>query len=76
GCPSQFILGGHPWVNLHVLFVVSSVARLGAAFLAARVNEPGAATTRTVAQVVERFLPRPATAGSRVPSPPRAPTGA
>ncbi|WP_375759584.1 MFS transporter [Corallococcus exercitus] len=76
--PQQFMLGGHLWVNLHVLFVVSSVARLGAAFLAARVNEPGAATTRTVAQVVERFLPRlrPATAGSRAPSPPRAPTGA
>jgi ABC-type multidrug transport system fused ATPase/permease subunit len=76
--PQQFMLGGHLWVNLHVLFVVSSVARLGAAFLAARVNEPGAATTRTVAQVVERFVPRlrPATAGSRAPSPPRAPTGA
>ncbi|RKH34422.1 MFS transporter [Corallococcus praedator] len=57
--PQQFMLGGHLWANLHVLFVVSAVARLGAAFLAARVNEPGAATARTVGQVVERLLPRP-----------------
>ncbi|MCY1036994.1 MFS transporter [Corallococcus sp. BB11-1] len=57
--PQQFMLGGHVWANLHVLFVVSAVARLGAAFLAARVNEPGAATARTVGQVLERLLPRP-----------------
>lgn len=67
--PQQFMLGGHVWANLHVLFVVSSVARLGAAFLAARVNEPGAATARTVGQVVERLLPRlrPALREARAP---------
>lgn len=69
--PQQFMLGGHLWANLHVLFVVSSVARLGAAFLAARVNEPGAATARTVGQVVERLLPRlrPGLDAEREPSP-------
>ncbi|MCY1045055.1 MFS transporter [Corallococcus sp. bb12-1] len=67
--PQQFMLGGYVWANLHVLFVVSSVARLGAAFLAARVNEPGAATARTVGQVLERLLPRlrPALREARAP---------
>ncbi|HYO55391.1 MFS transporter [Archangium sp.] len=40
--PTEFTLGSHLWVNLHVLFVLSSVARMAAAFLAMRVVEPDA----------------------------------
>ncbi|HZH74466.1 MAG TPA: MFS transporter [Archangium sp.] len=39
--PVEFTLGGHAWVNLHVLFVLSAVARMAAAFLAMRIVEPG-----------------------------------
>jgi hypothetical protein len=38
------------WVNPHVLFVLSAVTRLGAAFLALRVEEPG---TRPVCSLGE-----------------------
>lgn len=40
--PGEFVLGGHAWVNLHVLFALSAVARVAAAFLAMRIVEPGA----------------------------------
>ncbi|MBZ4422870.1 MFS transporter [Myxococcus sp. RHSTA-1-4] len=57
--PQQFMLGGHVWVNLHVLFVLSSVARLGAGLLAARIPEPGAHPVRSVGELASRLLPRP-----------------
>ncbi|MFY1827606.1 MFS transporter [Myxococcus fulvus] len=56
--PGNFVLGGQPWVNLHVLFVLSSVARLGAALLAARLPEPGAHPVTSVSALVSRLLPR------------------
>ncbi|MCP3144898.1 MFS transporter [Pyxidicoccus xibeiensis] len=56
--PAQFVLGNHVWVNLHVLFVLSSVARLGAGLLAARVPEPGARPVQSVGALVSRLLPR------------------
>ncbi|PTL80904.1 MFS transporter [Vitiosangium sp. GDMCC 1.1324] len=40
--PTEFTLGGHLWVNLHVLFALSAVARVAAAFLALRIVEPDA----------------------------------
>ena len=60
--PASFTLGGHAWVNLHVLFVLSAVARLGAALLAARIPEPGARPAHSVAVLLERLMPRPITA--------------
>lgn len=57
--PTQFILGGHTWANLHVLFVISSVARFFAARLAARIVEPGARTVGSLGELVERVLARP-----------------
>ena len=55
--PTQFILGGHVWVNLHVLFVLSSVARLGAGLLASRISEPGAHPARSMGELAARLLP-------------------
>jgi hypothetical protein len=56
--PQQFMLGGHVWVNLHVLFVLSSVARFGAGLLTARLPEPGAHPARSVGEMLSRMLPR------------------
>ncbi|QSQ26331.1 MFS transporter [Pyxidicoccus parkwayensis] len=56
--PQQFILGGHLWVNLHVLFVLSSVARFGAGLLTARLPEPGAHPVQSVGEMMSRLLPR------------------
>jgi MFS family permease len=56
--PAQFILGGHAWVNLHVLFVISSVTRFLAALLAARIVEPGARTVGSLGELVELVLAR------------------
>jgi hypothetical protein len=56
--PSQFILGGQVWVNLHVLFVLSSVARLGAGLLTSRIPEPGAHPARSMSELAARLLPR------------------
>ncbi|NVJ23222.1 MULTISPECIES: MFS transporter [Myxococcus] len=64
--PEQFILGGMPWVNLHVLFVLSSVARLGAGMLATRLPEPGAHPVTSVSALLSRLLPR----ATRVLAPP------
>ncbi|KFE70239.1 MFS transporter [Hyalangium minutum] len=62
--PSQFILGSHAWVNLQVLFVLSSVVRLAAAFLAARIIEPDARTICSIGALLEllwrRARPEPA----------------
>ncbi len=45
--PSDFTLGGHGWQNMHVLFVVSSIARFAAAFLAGAIIEPEGRRVRT-----------------------------
>ena len=66
--PAEFTLGGHLWVNLHVLFVLSAVTRLGAAFLALRIEEPGARPVGSLAELVSlvgrraRAVPAPALA--------------
>jgi MFS family permease len=56
--PSQFTLGGHVWVNLQVLFVLSAVSRFGAAFLAARIIEPGARSVGSFGALLELLWPR------------------
>ncbi|QSQ15498.1 MFS transporter [Myxococcus landrumensis] len=56
--PENFILGGQAWVNLHVLFVLSSVARLGAGLLAARLPEPGAQPATSFSSLLLRLGPR------------------
>jgi hypothetical protein len=38
--PATFRVGGLPWVDLHVLFLLSALARLLAALLASRIDEP------------------------------------
>ncbi|RJS17688.1 MFS transporter [Corallococcus sp. H22C18031201] len=58
--PATFTLGGLPWVNLHVLFVLSSVARLAAALLVTHVDEPGARPVRSLGALLPRWLTRPA----------------
>lgn len=65
--PTHFILGGHPWVNLHVLFMLSSVARFLAALLAARIVEPGARTVGSLGELVARVLSRARPAPALVP---------
>jgi len=45
--PERFGLLGETWTNLHVLFLLSAVARAGAALLALRIQEPGAQDVRT-----------------------------
>jgi len=57
--PPQFMLGGHLWANLHVLFVLSSVARLGAGLLAFSILEPGTQPVRSLGELLARLLPRP-----------------
>ncbi|HYH99702.1 MFS transporter [Hyalangium sp.] len=50
--PTHFTLGSHSWVNLQVLFVLSAVARFGAAFLAARIIEPDARLVRSFGALI------------------------
>ncbi|QRK06343.1 MFS transporter [Archangium violaceum] len=50
--PTEFTLGGHLWVNLHVLFVLSAVTRVAAAFLAMRIVEPDAKPVRSLGALV------------------------
>jgi MFS family permease len=40
--PERFDVLGEPWTNLHVLFLLSAVARVVAALPALRIEEPGA----------------------------------
>jgi hypothetical protein len=40
--PTQFVMGGEAWTNLHVLFLLSALGRLGAAGLSLRLHDPGA----------------------------------
>jgi MFS family permease len=68
--PTEFILGNHLWVNLHVLFLLSAVTRVAAAFLAMRIIEPDARPVRSLGALVSlmssrlraRSMPVPATA--------------
>ncbi|HEX8436700.1 MFS transporter [Archangium sp.] len=68
--PAEFTLGGHLWVNLHVLFALSAVTRVAAAFLAMRIVEPGARpvsslgalTSLVGGQLRARAMPVPAPA--------------
>jgi MFS family permease len=56
--PGEFTLGRHAWVNLQVLFVLSSVARIAAAFLATRIIEPEVRPVRSLGELVRMFWPR------------------
>ena len=40
--PTHFVMGGEAWTNLHVLFLLSALGRLGAAGLSLRLHDPGA----------------------------------
>ncbi|QRO02101.1 MFS transporter [Archangium violaceum] len=68
--PTEFTLGGHLWVNLHVLFLLSAVTRVSAAFLATRIIEPdakpvcslGALVSMMSSRLRARSMPVPATA--------------
>jgi MFS family permease len=46
--PAHFELFGERWANLHVLFVLSALARVAAAVTAFRIEEPGAEDVRTL----------------------------
>lgn len=67
--PAQFTLGSHAWVNLQVLFVLSSLVRFAAAFLAARIIEPDARPVCSIGALLEllwrRARPEPVPAQSR-----------
>jgi MFS family permease len=63
--PAHFTLGSHAWVNLQVLFVLSAVSRFGAAFLAARILEPGGRPVHSVGALLELLWPR----GRSAPAP-------
>ena len=69
--PTEFTLGGHAWFNLHVLFLLSAGARVGAALLALRILEPRATPVDSLgalgALVRARFGPR--TAPPALPEP-------
>lgn len=53
--PESFVLFGRPMMNLHVLFLLTSVARLGAALYGLRIVEPG---SRPVPELVRTLTPR------------------
>ncbi|MCE9671173.1 MFS transporter [Myxococcus stipitatus] len=72
--PEEFLLGGRPWVNLHVLFVLSSVARLAAGMLAAKLPEPGARPVGSLSALVACLLPRPSPLAGAHDARPRAQT--
>ena len=65
--PAEFTVGSHLWVNLHVLFVLSAVARLAAAFLAMRILEPGVRSVCSLGALVTLVSQR--ARAVRVPSP-------
>jgi MFS family permease len=49
--PERFDLLGETWANLHVLFLLSAVARVVASLAALRIQEPGARDVRTFVRV-------------------------
>ncbi|MFE8598957.1 MFS transporter [Archangium violaceum] len=67
--PTEFTLGGHLWVNLHVLFVLSSVARLAAAFLAMRIVEPDAKPVCSLGALLSLVGSRLQARAAQVPAP-------
>ena len=40
--PAHFVLGGHEWTSIHILFFLSALGRLASAGLAVRLHDPGA----------------------------------
>ncbi|WP_224363393.1 MFS transporter [Hyalangium versicolor] len=56
--PTHFTLGQHEYVNLQVLFLLSSVSRVAAAFLATRIIEPNAQQARSFGALAELLWPR------------------
>jgi len=60
--PGRFDLLGETWANLHVLFMLSALARLVASLLTLRIQEPGARDVRAFVIIVVRgaaaLLPR------------------
>ncbi len=56
--PTEFTLGGHVWCNLHVLFLLSALARVGAALLALRILEPRATPVRSLGALMALLRPR------------------
>ncbi|ATB33499.1 MFS transporter [Melittangium boletus] len=56
--PTEFTLGGHLWANLQVLFLLSGLARMAAAFLALRIIEPGARTVGSLGELVALVRPK------------------
>jgi MFS family permease len=67
--PATFTLGNHAWVNFHVLFVLSAVARFGAVFFAARIIEPDARSVESLGALFGmlkvRLKAAPALAGAQ-----------
>ncbi|MBX5480515.1 MAG: MFS transporter [Myxococcaceae bacterium] len=68
--PHTFSIAGHTFWNLQVLFVASSIARLGAAGFALRIVEPSARpVTELVRALPAALLPSHAGSGPRRPVP-------
>jgi MFS family permease len=67
--PAEFTLGGHLWVNLHVLFLLSSVARVAAAFLAMRIVEPDAKPVCSLGALLSLVGSRLQARAAQVPAP-------
>jgi MFS family permease len=66
--PERFELLGETWTNLHVLFLLSALARVVAALPALRIQEPGAQDVRTFVKrtfdaAATALVPRRLTAG-------------
>jgi MFS family permease len=57
GLPPVLHVHGHVWVNFEVLFLVSTLLRLGSLALAARLSEPGAGATGDLFQLAARSRP-------------------
>ena len=55
--PTTFTLGGHLWDNFQVLFLLSGLARIAAAFLAVRIIEPGVRTAGSLGELVALLRP-------------------
>ncbi len=68
--PTTFTVGGHLWDNFQVLFLLSGLARIAAAFLAVRIIEPGVRTAGSLGELVALLRPpRSTPALERVPAP-------
>jgi MFS family permease len=65
--PANFTFAGHAWVNFHVVFMLSALARLGAGFLALRIAEPGVEPVRSLRTLMPTVMPRLASQPVAVP---------